>query len=56
MCFLRDLGDIAAEHRQGTQILLDMCIWQEVKDHQGNMAIKLNSTFRENLKFAMLGG
>lgn len=52
----RDLGDIATEHRQGTQILLDMCIWQEMKDHQGNMAIKLSNTFRENLKVAMLGG
>ncbi|XP_069186076.1 general transcription factor IIH subunit 4 isoform X2 [Procambarus clarkii] len=52
----RELGDIAAEHRQGTQVLLDMYIWQEVKDHQGNMAIKLNNTFRENLKVAVLGG
>lgn len=52
----RDVGDIAAEHRQGTQVLLDMCIWQEVKDHQGNTAIRLSSTFRENLKMAMLGG
>ncbi|KAK8387537.1 hypothetical protein O3P69_018223 [Scylla paramamosain] len=52
----RDVGDIAAEHRQGTQVLLDMCIWQEVKDQQGNMAIRLSSTFRENLKVAILGG
>ena len=53
---IRDVGDIAAEHRQGTQVLLDMCIWQEVKDQQGNTAIRLSSTFRENLKVAMLGG
>lgn len=56
LCLNRDVGDIAAEHRQGTQVLLDMCIWQEVKDHQGNTAIRLSSTFRENLKVAMLGG
>nr|APP91323.1 general transcription factor IIH subunit 4 [Penaeus monodon] len=52
----KDLGDIAAEHKQSTQILLDMYIWQEMKDHHGNAAIKLNSTFRENLKIATLGG
>ncbi|KAG0710481.1 PR domain zinc finger protein 10 [Chionoecetes opilio] len=52
----RGCGAIAAEHRPGTLVLLDMYIWQEVKDRQGNVAIKLNSTFKENLKVAMLGG
>ncbi|KAK7076392.1 General transcription factor IIH subunit 4 [Halocaridina rubra] len=52
----RDVGDIAILHRQSVQVLMDMCIWHDVKDGFGNPAIKLSDTFRENFKIATLGG
>ncbi|XP_064114323.1 general transcription factor IIH subunit 4-like isoform X3 [Macrobrachium nipponense] len=52
----KDVGDIVLLHRQSVQVLMDMCIWQEVKDELGNAAIQLNKTFRENFKIASLGG
>ncbi|XP_068232820.1 general transcription factor IIH subunit 4 [Palaemon carinicauda] len=52
----KDAGDIVLLHRQSVQVLLDMCIWQEVKDELGNTALQLNKTFRENFKIASLGG
>lgn len=51
-----DQNELAKEHRNASSTLLEMSIFQEVRDNRGNLAITLSETFRENLKVAILGG